>query len=161
MKSSADDRKMKYMKMAIEQARNGIHNGHGGPFGSVIVKDDKVIGFGHNQVLKNNDSTAHGEVTAIRNAEQSLGTYDLSGAEIYTTGEPCPMCLAACMWANISKVYYGCTIADNESIGFRDAKFDSLLGGRAHMSEYLEQVGRDECLELFDEYNHIEERTIY
>lgn len=161
MKSSADDRKMKYMKMAIEQARNGIHNGHGGPFGSVIVKDDKVIGLGHNQVLKNNDSTAHGEVTAIRNAEQDLGTYDLSGAEIYTTGEPCPMCLAACMWANISKVYYGCTIDDNEAIGFRDAKFDSLLGGRAQMSEYLEQVGRDECLELFDEYNHIDERTIY
>lgn len=161
MKSSADDRKMKYMKMAIEQARNGIHNGHGGPFGSVIVKDDKVIGLGHNQVLKNNDSTAHGEVTAIRNAEQNLGTYDLSGAEIYTTGEPCPMCLAACMWANISKVYYGCTIDDNEAIGFRDAKFDSLLGGRAQMSEYLEQVGRDECLELFDEYNHIDERTIY
>lgn len=159
--SSLDDRKMKYMKMAIEQARNGIHNGHGGPFGSVIVKDDKVIGLGHNQVLKNNDSTAHGEVTAIRNAEQNLGTYDLSGAEIYTTGEPCPMCLAACMWANISKVYYGCTIDDNEAIGFRDAKFDSLLGGRAQMSEYLEQVGRDECLELFDEYNHIDERTIY
>lgn len=153
--------KMRYMNMAIEQARIGINNGHGGPFGSVIVKEGKVISSGHNMVLKDNDSTAHGEVTAIRNAERDLGTYDLSGAEIYTTGEPCPMCLAACMWANISKVYYGCTIADNESIGFRDAKFDELLGGREKMSDYLEQVGREECLELFNEYNHIEGRTIY
>lgn len=155
------DRKIKYMKMAIDQAKIGIRNGHGGPFGSVIVQDDKVIGLGHNMVLKNNDSTAHGEVTAIRDAEQKLGTYDLSGAEIYTTGEPCPMCLAACMWANLSKVYYGCTIADNERIGFRDAKFDALVGGRANMEEYLEQVGRDECLELFEEYNQIENRTLY
>ena len=153
--------KMKYMKMAIEQARTGIYNGHGGPFGSVIVKDGNVIGLGHNMVLKNNDSTAHGEVVAIRNAEKDLGTYDLSGSEIYTTGEPCPMCLAACMWANISKVYYGCTIADNEAIGFRDEKFDHLLGGRAKMADYLEQVGRKECLELFEEYNNIDGRTIY
>lgn len=153
--------KMKYMKMAIEQAREGIHNGHGGPFGSVIVRDGNIIGLGHNMVLKNNDSTAHGEVTAIRNAEKKLGTYDLSGAEIYTTGEPCPMCLAACMWANISKVYYGCTISDNEMIGFRDAKFDQLLGGRSNMTDYLEQVGREACLDLFDEYNQIEDRTIY
>lgn len=155
------DEKMKYMNMAIEQARLGIHKGHGGPFGSVIIKDGKVIGTGHNMVLKNNDSTAHGEVVAIRNAEQELGTYDLSGAEIYTTGEPCPMCLAACMWANLSKVYYGCTIADNEAIGFRDAKFDDLLGGRSKMSDYLQQIGREECLKLFDEYNNIDGKTIY
>lgn len=153
--------KLEYMKLAIEQAREGIHNHHGGPFGSVIVKDGKIIGRGHNMVLKNNDSTAHGEVSAIRDAEQRLGTYDLSGTEIYTTGEPCPMCLAACMWANISKVYYGCTIGDNESIGFRDAKFDDLMGGRTKLADYLQQVGRDLCLELFDEYNQIEDRTIY
>ena len=156
-----NDKNIGYMKLAIEQARTGIHKGHGGPFGSVIVKDGKIIGLGHNMVLKNNDSTAHGEVVAIRNAEKDLGTYDLTGAEIYTTGEPCPMCLAACMWANISKVYYGCTIDDNESIGFRDAKFDHLLGGRSLMSDYLEQVGREECLELFDEYNNIDKKTIY
>lgn len=160
-KKENTDKKIKYMKMAIEQARAGIHNGHGGPFGSVIVKDDKIIGQGHNMVLKNNDSTAHGEVVAIRNAESELNSYDLTGAEIYTTGEPCPMCLAACMWANISKVYYGCTIDDNESIGFRDAKFDHLLGGRSKMADYLEQVGRDECLELFNEYNNIEKKTLY
>ena len=147
--------------MAIDEARTGIRNGHGGPFGSVIVKDGKVIGKGHNMVLKNNDSTAHGEVVAIRNAESDMETYDLSGTQLYTTGEPCPMCLAACMWANISKVYYGCTIEDNENIGFRDAKFDDLMGGREKVADYLEQVGRDECLELFEEYNSIESRKIY
>lgn len=160
-KNVDDNKKIKYMKLAIEQARTGIHAGHGGPFGSVIVKNDTIIGLGHNMVLKNNDSTAHGEVVAIRNAEQELGTYDLSGAEIYTTGEPCPMCLAACMWANISKVYYGCTINDNEIIGFRDAKFDNLMGGRSKLSEYLQEIGRDECLELFDEYNQMSDKTIY
>ena len=161
MANELNSKKNEYMNMAIEQAQIGIHNGHGGPFGSIIVKDGKIIGRGHNMVLKNNDSTAHGEVTAIRNAEQELGTYDLSGAEIYTTGEPCPMCLAACMWANISKVYYGCTIEDNQSIGFRDAKFDELLGGRKKMSKYLEQVGREACLELFDEYNQLESKKLY
>ncbi len=152
---------MDYMKMAIEEAREGINNGHGGPFGSVIVKDGKVIGRGHNMVLKNNDSTAHGEVSAIRNAEAAIGSYDLSGSVIYTTGEPCPMCLAACMWANISKVYYGCTIEDNSIIGFRDAKFDNLMGGRSKLSSYLEEFEREECLKLFDEYTKIKDRKIY
>ncbi len=102
MKVSQD--KMHYMRLAIDEAREGIRSGHGGPFGSVIVKDGEIIGKGHNMVLKNNDSTAHGEVSAIRNAESNIKSFDLTGAEIYTTGEPCPMCLAACMWANISKV---------------------------------------------------------
>ncbi len=159
MKVSHD--KMHYMKLAIDEAREGIRNGHGGPFGSVIVKDGEIIGKGHNMVLKNNDSTAHGEVSAIRNAESNIKSFDLTGAEIYTTGEPCPMCLAACMWANIKKVYYGCTILDNEIIGFRDAKFDDLMGGRAKLSDYLEQVGHEECLELFEEYNKIENKTMY
>lgn len=158
---SENNQDIKYIRMAIDEARTGIRNGHGGPFGSVIVKDGKVIGKGHNMVLKNNDSTAHGEVVAIRNAESDMETYDLSGTQLYTTGEPCPMCLAACMWANISKVYYGCTIEDNENIGFRDAKFDDLMGGREKVADYLEQVGRDECLELFEEYNSIESRKIY
>lgn len=152
---------MNYMKIAIDEAREGIRHGHGGPFGSVIVRDGRIIGRGHNMVLANNDSTAHGEVTAIRNAEKELKTHDLTGAVIYTTGEPCPMCLAACMWANISKVYYGCTIEDNSIIGFRDAKFDDLMGGRSKLSDYLEQVNRDECLELFDEYVGMKDHIIY
>ena len=102
-----------FMNLAIAEARTGIHLGHGGPFGAVVVRDGTVIGSGHNMVLVAHDSTCHGEIAAIRNAEQHLGTHDLSGCELYTTGEPCPMCLAAIMWANIGRVYYGATIHDN------------------------------------------------
>lgn len=142
----------KYIQLAIDEAREGIFNNHGGPFGSIIVKDGKIVGRGHNSVLKNNDSTAHGEICAIRDAESNLGSYDLSGCELYTTGEPCPMCLAACKWANIDKVYYGCSIADNTEIGFRDEVFDNMFGGREGFSDYLEEVDREACLELFKEY---------
>lgn len=86
-----------YMELALAEAREGIQHNHGGPFGSIIVKDGKVIGQGHNMVLVNNDSTAHGEITAIRNAEANIESFDLTGAVLYTTGEPCPMCLAACL----------------------------------------------------------------
>ncbi len=103
----------RYMELAIREAREGIEQGHGGPFGTVIVKDGKIVGRGHNCVLRDNDATCHGEVAAIRDAGRRLGTFDLSGCELYTTGEPCHMCLCACMWANISKIYYGCNIADN------------------------------------------------
>lgn len=142
----------KYMGEAINEAYEGINQGHGGPFGSVIVKNNKIVGRGHNRVVLKKNPTCHGEVEAIANACANLDSFDLSGCEIYTTGEPCPMCLAACMWANIGKVYYGCTIDDNEKIGFRDAKFDHLMGGRQQLEDYLEQVDREECLKLFDDY---------
>ncbi|MCQ2183226.1 MAG: nucleoside deaminase [Bacteroidales bacterium] len=141
-----------YMQIAINEALDGITKGHGGPFGSVIIKDGKVVGKGHNRVLKNNDPTCHGEVDAIRKACYNLDTFDLSGCELYTTGEPCHMCLCACMWANISKVYYGCTIEDNARIGFRDEKFDNVFQGRDKLSDYLIELDRDACLELFDQY---------
>lgn len=142
-----------YMQIAIDEAYDGINHGHGGPFGTVIVKDGVIVGQGHNMVLVNHDSTAHGEITAIRNAEQSLGTHDLSGCILYTTGEPCPMCLAACMWANIQHVYYGCTIADNAVIGFRDEAFDNMFGGREAFAAYLSELDREACLQLFADYN--------
>lgn len=144
------------MQIAIDEARHGIYHNHGGPFGAVIIKNGIIVGQGHNMVVKNNDSTCHGEVSAIRNAEQALGTFDLSGCELYTTGEPCPMCLAACKWANIEKVYYGCTIEDNSLIGFRDKPLDDMFGGRSAFADYLEEVDREACLQLFDEYNHLD-----
>lgn len=146
--------------MAIEEAREGIHNNHGGPFGSVIVKDGEVVGRGHNKVLLNNDPTCHGEIMAIHDACANLGTYDLSGCELYTTGEPCHMCLCACMWANLDKVFYGATIEDNGMIGFRDDKFDKIFGGRDKLEDFLTMIDRDACLELFEEYNSLN-RTIY
>ena len=88
-----------YMQTAIDEAMKGITNGHGGPFGSVIVLNGEIVGQGHNMVLVNNDPTCHGEVSAIRDACSMLGTYDLSGCELYSTGEPCQMCLFACLWA--------------------------------------------------------------
>ena len=149
-----------YMQIAIDEAMEGISHQHGGPFGSVIVKDGEIVGQGHNQVLYLNDPTCHGEVSAIRDAGERLGTFDLSGCELYTTGEPCPMCLCACLWANIDKVYYGCTIEDNEMIGFRDEKFDELFGGREAFSDYLVCIDREACLELFEAYLNME-RTLY
>ena len=151
----------KFMEMAINEARQGITSGEGGPFGCVIVKDDKVVGVGHNQVVLNNDATCHGEMQAIRNASKNLNTFNLSGCELYTTGEPCNMCLSACIWANIDKVYYGCTIADNSVIGFRDEKIDNMFGGREKLKDYLICIDREACLELFDEYNHLKNKTNY
>ena len=145
-----------YMAEAIREALDGISQGHGGPFGCVIVKDDEIIGTGHNRVLEDNDSTAHGEITAIRNAEDALDSFDLSGCVLYTTGEPCPMCLYAILWANISKVYYGCTIEDNADIGFRDEVFDNLSGGRESLEDFLVCIDRDACLKLFQVYSDME-----
>lgn len=164
MNMSRNDAKIEavnpYMTEAIKEALDGICHGHGGPFGCVIVKDGKIIGRGHNCVLSNKDSTAHGEIMAIRNAEQALDSYDLSGCTLYTTGEPCPMCLHAILWANIEAVYYGCTIEDNAGIGFRDKALDQLASGRESLSGYLTCIDRDACLKLFDEYRR-SEHTIY
>lgn len=145
-----------FMQLAIEEARLGIYNGHGGPFGSVVVKDGEVIAKGHNQVVSNNDPTCHGEMDAIRKACAKLATFDLKGYELYTTGEPCNMCLTACMWANLDKIYYGCTIADNALIGFRDEKFDKIFGGREKLKDLLQPMDREACLKLFEEYNNME-----
>lgn len=112
-----------FMKMAIDLSNQSVDNGSS-PFGTVIVdKNGKVVGTGHNRVVLDNDPTAHGEVTAIRNACKNLGTFDLSGCTLYTSCEPCPMCLNACKWANISEVYYAADRYDAENIGFRDRVF--------------------------------------
>ena len=149
----------KYMKIAIDEAMEGIRNKEGGPFGSCIVKGDRVIASAHNQVLLNHDASCHGEINAIRKAGEILGTHDLSGCEIYTTGEPCPMCLCACMWANIDKVYYGCSIKDNAKIGFRDERFSEMMQDRAARDGFEEEVDREECLKLFEEYNEMEKEN--
>ena len=145
----------KFMSIAIEEAQKGIRAGHGGPFGCVIVKDGRIIGRGHNEVILRNDPTCHGEVMAIRDACGKLGTFDLSGCELYTTAKPCPMCAGAIKWANIAKVYYGCNIADTDSIGFRDKVFYESE------EDSSEELDRDACLELFEEYRGIADRKNY
>ena len=140
-----------YMQEAVNEAYEGIKLGHGGPFGSVVVKDGKIVGRGHNRVLINHDPTCHGEIMAIRDACKNLGTHDLSGCRLYTTAAPCPMCKGAILWANVEKVFYGCTISDTDKIGFRDEKFyDSW---NAAGDNFGDELGRDKCLELFSDYS--------
>jgi guanine deaminase len=151
--------KNKFMQLAIKEAEKGIAEGHGGPFGAVIVKDNKVISKGHNHVVVNNDPTCHGEIDAIRKACKKLKTFDLSGCQIYTTGYPCPMCFCAILWANIDKVYYGCNTTDTEIIGFRDKEFEESIPARKEA--ICEEVDRDDCIELYKKYNSIQDKTMY
>jgi guanine deaminase len=146
--------------MAISEARKGIRSGHGGPFGSVIVKDGVVVAKGHNQVIKNQDPTCHGEMMAIHKACKKLGTFDLNGCELYTTAEPCPMCLGAILWANISKVYFGCNIVDTEKIGFRDKVFYEI-NESGKKDEIVIELDRKQCLKLFEEYQNIQDKQHY
>lgn len=150
----------KFMSEALNEAYEGIKNHHGGPFGSVVVKDGEIIGRGHNCVLRDNDPTLHGEIQAIRDACKNTGTHDLSGCELYTTAQPCPMCLGAILWAGIDKVYYGCDIDDTEKIGFRDEVFYKMLDS-GNSGEKLVCIDRDECLKLFDDYDSREDKELY
>jgi len=109
-----------YMREAIKEAELGMRSGRGGPFGCVIVRKGEVIARGSNQVTSTNDPTAHAEVTAIRAACQSLKTFRLDDCELYTSCEPCPMCLAAIYWARIPQIFYGNSRADAAAIGFDD-----------------------------------------
>jgi len=144
----------KYMKEAIKEAYIGIKAGHGGPFGAVVVKDGKIIAKAHNTVVRDNDPTCHGEMNAIRAAAKALGTFDLSGCEIYSTGFPCPMCMAACQWANISKIYYGANLQDTADIGFRDEAF--------YIKRLVPiELDRKETLKLYADYKNIKDKTHY
>lgn len=109
-----------FMRKAIELSVENVKNG-GGPFGAVIVKGDEIVATGVNRVTAHNDPTAHAEVSAIREACRRLGTFDLSGCEIYTSCEPCPMCLGAIYWAHLDKIYYGNNKDDAADIGFDDS----------------------------------------
>jgi len=144
-----------YMEQAREEAYKGIRNQEGGPFGTVIVKDGKIVGRGHNRVLLKKDPTCHGEMEAIRDACKTLGTHDLSDCTLYTTAEPCPMCLGAILWANITHLYYGCTVNDTDIIGFRDERFYHFLNGKKELLKE-EELDRKDCLKLFQDYKNSE-----
>ena len=112
--------KEEFMRRAIELSREGMLSGNGGPFGTVIVKNSKIVGEAYNRVLSTNDPTAHAEVLAIREASQKLGTFDLSGCELCVIGLPCAMCLASMLWAKIDRLYYVLKPEDAAEIGFDD-----------------------------------------
>lgn len=143
----------KFMTIAMQKATNGIKNKEGGPFGAVIIsKDGDVIAIGNNNVIKKNDPTAHAEIETIRKACEKLGTYDLSDYVLYTTCEPCPMCLSAIIWSNIKEVYYGCEKKDAAKIGFRDDIIYNYLNGEKKDLIILKQIDREDCIKIFEEY---------
>lgn len=152
----------KFMHRAIELARQGMRKGAGGPFGAVIVKDGVIIGEGHNQVVATLDPTAHGEVTAIRDACKNLGTFSLDGCDIYTTGQPCPMCLGAIHWARLRKIYFGFRIEDAATIGFDDTEFfRQMLLPCAERLISSSELCRPEALTLANDYLLIPDRQHY
>lgn len=143
----------KFMEKAKLQAQYGIEHGEGGPFGAIIVdKEGNIIASANNQVLKNTDPTAHAEIQAIREACKKLGTYDLSEYILYTSCEPCPMCLSAIIWANIKEIYFGCDKKDAAEIGFRDDAIYEYFAGKNKEILKSKQIDHKECLEVFEKY---------
>jgi tRNA(Arg) A34 adenosine deaminase TadA len=142
-----------FMKEAIRLAALNMQNGHGGPFGCVIVKDGKIIASAFNEVLKNNDPTAHAEIVAIRRACTSLDTYQLDGCEIYTSCEPCPMCLGAIYWSRPSKVYYAASRVDAAKAGFDDNHiYDEFNLPLPDRNIPFEQLMRKDVIKVFDKW---------
>lgn len=155
-------KKEEIMRLCIEEAKKGVNSGQGGPFGAAVVKDGEIISLAHNTVVAGNDPTAHGEVNAIRQACQKLNTFELKGCEVYTSAEPCPMCLSAIMWAGIKKVYYGCTAKDTEEIGFADKFiYDYMKGENTEGVIETIHLLREECLEAFKVWDNKENKIDY
>ena len=155
-----DDKK--FMQRAIELAQEGMNNNAGGPFGAVVVKDGKIIGEGYNKVTSTNDPTAHAEVTAIRNACQYLGSFQLDDCIIYTSCEPCPMCLGAIYWARPKMVYFGCNREDAAAIGFDDQFiYDELNQDLDNRQIKIVRLMRKEALSAFDAWSKKGDKTEY
>lgn len=152
----------KAMEIAIEESKANSFNNYqcGGPFGAVIVKDGEIVSIAHNTVIESSDATAHAEVNAIRKASEKLGTHDLSGCTLYTSAQPCPMCLSAIIWANIKEVYYANTAQDAEDIGFRDDMIYDYLKGDNKDIIKLYQIGREEAIKVFKDFKK-NSKTIY
>lgn len=150
------------MREAIRLSEEKMQQGYGGPFGAVVVRQGQVIARGYNNVLQSHDPTAHAEVDAIRKAAQHLQTHDLSDCELYTSCEPCPMCLGAIYWARLRKVYYGNTHRDAAAIGFDDAFiYEELQKPLGQRSIPMEQLLRQEAQRAFELWEQNEQKTNY
>lgn len=148
-----NDLDKKLMQRAIELAERGMDSNSGGPFGCVIAKGDEIVGEGWNQVTSTNDPTAHAEVVAIREACQKLGKFQLDGCVVYTSCEPCPMCLGALYWARPESVYFACTREDAAEIGFDDDFIYEELE-KSNRERHLQIVNlmRDDALTVFQKW---------
>ncbi len=150
-----------FMQKAIDLSIKNIHN-NGGPFGCVIVKNNKIISEGVNSVTKNNDPTAHAEIVAIRNACKKLNTFDLSGCELYTSCEPCPMCLSAIYWSHIDLVYYGNSRENAAEIQFDDEFiYDEMKKDINERKIPLKQILKEKAIKAFDLWAETENKTKY
>lgn len=156
------DDQSKFMKEAIRLSVTNVEEGHGGPFGAVVVKDGKIIGRGANCVTKHNDPTAHAEVMAIREACKALNTFQLDGCEIYTSCEPCPMCLGAIYWARPDKLYYANSKEDAAAIQFDDQFiYEEIEKPVSERKLFTQQILRDEALEAFEKWSQSTKKIEY
>jgi tRNA(Arg) A34 adenosine deaminase TadA len=155
-------REEKFMMEAIALSQNGVRNNEGGPFGCIIVKDDEIVGRGNNKVTSSNDPTAHAEVVAIRDACKNLGTFQLEGCEIYTSCEPCPMCLGAIYWARPKVVYFANSRQDAANIGFDDSMIYEELGIDLDKRKIpIINLGSEDALKIFEEWQNKEDKIEY
>jgi tRNA(Arg) A34 adenosine deaminase TadA len=156
------DHDRQFMMRAIELARAGMDNNDGGPFGCVVVRNGEIVGEGNNRVTSTNDPTAHAEVLAIRNACKTLGAFQLDGCSIYTSCEPCPMCLGAIYWARPAKVFYACTRDDAADIGFDDDLiYRELEKPNEDREMPLVNMMRDEAIEVFRDWASKQDKIEY
>lgn len=156
------DYDQKFMRRAIDLAKHGMENGAGGPFGCVIVKDDEIIAEGYNSVTSTNDPTAHAEVVAIRKACETLGNFQLDDCTIYTSCEPCPMCLGAIYWARPDRVFYGCSREDAAAIEFDDQFiYDEIDLGIDQRKIPFAQLMQNEAQTVFNQWSDKVDKTKY
>ncbi len=156
------DKKREFMSKAIVLAEGNVKTLKGGPFGAVVVKDGEIVGRGSNQVTVNNDPTAHAEVVAIRDAAKNLGTFDLSGCEIYSSCEPCPMCLGAIYWAHMDKLYYAATKDDAAKADFDDSFiYKEFALPKEDRSIPSVQMMREDAVKVFEEWIKEENKVTY
>ncbi|MEO8569069.1 MAG: nucleoside deaminase [Ginsengibacter sp.] len=155
-------REEKFMMKAIMLSQRGIDTNEGGPFGCVIVKDDKIIGRGNNKVVANMDPTAHAEIVAIRQACRHLGSFQLNDCEIYSSCEPCPMCLGAIYWARPKIIYYANTREDAASIGFDDSLiYSEMKAELANRKIPVVNIGRIDAAKVFQNWAEKNDKTSY
>jgi guanine deaminase len=151
-----------FMRRAIALAMENVRTGAGGPFAAVIAKDGRLVADGVNRVTATNDPTAHAEVVAIREACRKLGNFQLAGCDLFTTCEPCPMCLGAIYWARPARVFYACVAADAAAVGFDDAFiYEELNRARAKRRVPMQQLLREESLTIFALWQQQEKKTLY
>lgn len=151
------------INLAIQESKTNSlnHYKNGGPFGAVIVKNGKIIASAHNTVIEDNDATAHAEINVIRKASKILNTSDLSGCILYTSTEPCPMCLSAIIWANIKDVYYSNTRKDADNIGFRDDIIYEYINGKQQNILTKHSIESKEAIRVFEEFKNLEDKDMY